>query len=131
MDEAGGGGAAAAEVVVEVEAVAAVEVEAAAVVTLSCFTAEPGFLQSSSSSSVARSCHSLRFCCCVPDIHSHQRFQTTQIQYKTDKILFKNTLLRNNECEKRGAKSLINKLSLKYKNLNNYTDCECLHSCTL
>lgn len=95
VDEAGGGGAAVAAVVVEVEAAAAVEVEAAALDTLSCFTADPGFLQSSSSSSVARSCHSLRFCCCVSDIHSHPRFQTTQIQYEIDKILFTNTLLRN------------------------------------
>lgn len=84
MDEAGGGGAAVAAVVVEVEAAAAVvEVEAAAVDTLSCFTADPGFLQSSSSSSVARSCHSLRFCCCVPVIHSHQRFKTDYKHFAT------------------------------------------------
>lgn len=85
MDEAGGGGAAVAAVVVEVEveAAAVVEAEAAAVDTLSCFTADPGFLQSSSSSSVARSCHNLRFCCCVQDIHSHQRFQTDHKHFAT------------------------------------------------
>lgn len=117
MDEAGGGGAAVAAVVVEVEEAAAVEVEAAAMDTLPCFTADPGFLQSSSSSSVARSCHSLRFCCCVPDIHSRQRFQTTQIQYEIDTILLTNTLLQNNECEKKGAKSCYQQTHIKIQEL--------------
>lgn len=130
MDEAGGGGAAVAAVVVEVVAAAAVEVEAAAVDTLSCFTADPGFLQSSSSSSVARSCHSLRFCCCVPDIHSHQRFQKLKSNTKLIKFCLQTHCYEMN-VRKREINVLINKLTLKYKNLNNYTVSECLHSCTL